>query len=478
MPTADALTSFFDSFKWLVPTIAALVIANRYGLGYHLIKAAVTRDPQLARSAIQAARVRRRWPRLAQNLKLALVDRTDLPAATGVGTAAKTATKPRVTVPRMRVKPDRFGVVCTAKTVPGVGLEEFQKASRHLANDWAAVRVAVTQTKPGRVRVRAVRVDPLAAPTEYAPDPLALPAPKTLRTILIGLDEYAEEVPLRLDGVSGIGIFGLPGYGKTSLMNNLITRLAPSPAVRFIGLDGKVDDPEQGDYGEVADRFSILAGDDLEKANELLGQLVEFGRTRSRSIRTVLGRKNVWHAEGPTADWPLIVVIIDEAHTFFEQVKDGGDKELRRRNALAAQNAMYVQELIKKRRAVGIITILLTQKGTGDAIPTFIRDVCAVSIAFACRTIEAAIAALGDDIRNYPDANPVALQDPVYIGVAVMAVQGRPGYTRVRMPFVPDLTAAAVATHHAQLVDERGKLPTVPAAAAITAADDFDDLDD
>lgn len=472
-----ALVDYFRIFPWAVAAIAVLVIANRYGIGYHLIKAAVRRDGELARSALQAARVRRRWPRLAQNLKLALVDKTDLPAATGVGTAAKTATKPRVVVPRMRVKPDSYGIVCTAKTVPGVGLEEFQKAARHLANDWHAVRVAVTQTKPGRVRVRAVRVDPLAAPTEYAPDPLALPAPTHLRSLPIGMDEYAEVVSLRLEGVSGICICGLPGYGKTSFLNNLITRLAPSPAVQFIGLDGKVDKGPDGDYADLADRFSLLLGDDLEEANELLGKLVEFRRVRKASVRALRGVKNVWHV-GFTAEWPLLILIIDEAHTYFAQVKDGGNAALRKRNALAAQNAQYVEDLIKKGRDVGIITILATQKGTGDAIPTQIRDVCAVSLAFACRTIEAAIAALGEGIRLYPEANPVALQDAQYIGVAVMAVQGREGFTRVRMPFVPDTIAAAVATHHRELVLARGQLPPAPvAAAAITATDDDQDDD-
>lgn len=470
-----ALVDYFRIFPWAVAALAVLVIANRYGVGYHLIKAAVRRDGQLARSALQAARIRRRWPRLAQNLKLALVDKTDLPAATGIGTAAKTAAKPRVVIPRMRVKPDSYGVVCTAKTVSGVGLEEFQKASRHLANDWRAVRVAVTQTKPGKVRVRAVRIDPLAAPTEYAPDPLTLPAPANLRALPIGLDEYAEVVSLRLEGVSGICICGLPGYGKTSFLNNLIVRLAPSPAVQFIGLDGKVDKGPDGDYADLADRFSLLLGDDLEEANELLGQLVEFRRVRKASVRALRGVKNVWHV-GFTPEWPLVIVIIDEAHTYFAQVKDGGNAALRKRNALAAQNAQYVEDLIKKGRDVGILTILATQKGTGDAIPTQIRDVCAVSLAFACRTIEAAIAALGEGIRLYPDANPVALQDAQYIGVAVMAVQGREGFTRVRMPFVPDPIAAAVATHHRELVLARGQLPPTPtAAAAITAIDDEDE---
>ncbi|WP_342671213.1 hypothetical protein [Streptomyces lushanensis] len=70
---------------------------------------------------------------------------------------------------------------------------------------------------------------------------------------------------------------------------------------------------------------------------------------------------------------------------------------------------------------------------------------CPIGLSFAQKTVEAAVAALGDDTRNWPDASPVTLQDPAYVGVAVMAMQGRPGYTRIRTPYVSDADAARVA---------------------------------
>ncbi|MER5987904.1 hypothetical protein [Streptomyces sp. NPDC001787] len=69
----------------------------------------------------------------------------------------------------------------------------------------------------------------------------------------------------------------------------------------------------------------------------------------------------------------------------------------------------------------------------------------AFGLSFAQKTVEAAVAALGEDIRNWPDASPVTLQDPAYVGVAVMAMQGRPGYTRIRTPYVSDADAARIA---------------------------------
>ena len=458
---------------WTPAGLVALLLANRSGVGYYLAVATIRRDRELARSNFQAARIRRRWHRLARNLGLALVDRTETVHGTGV--AATPKVKVVHTVPRLRAIPDAYGVRVTLKTVPGVGLVEVQKASRHLSDAWLSVRVAVTQPEPGKLVVRAVRRDPLAVKTSFTPDVKALQAPTDLRTVEIGMDEYAEPVDIRLDGVSGIGIYGLPGAGKSSLINGLFVRLSPSPAVQFVVFDGKTDDPANGDYCDLVDRIAMLVGDDLDEANEVLGKLVEHRKARARSIRAVLGVKNVWHV-GPSPDWPLIIINIDEAHTYFSQVKDGGDKELKARNAKAAQNVMLVEDLVKKGRSVGMLTILATQKGTGDAIPTQIRDVCAVSLAFACRTIEAAVAALGDDIRQYPEANPVGLQGEQYIGVCSMVVIGRPGYTRVRTPFVDERVTAEVAALTRTLVPARGQLPALRVPALTAAAVDVDGL--
>src|SRR5215471_9830016 len=135
---------------------------------------------------------------------------------------------------------------------------------------------------------------------------------------------------------------------------------------------------------------------------------------------------NLWHI-GPYPSWPQVLLIVDEAHTFFCE-----SRWEKSRMELVAENRRLVEDVVKKGRSVGICRCLATQKSTGDAIPTAIRDVCPVALSFAQRTDEAAVAALGADIRQYPDANPVSLQDPAYVGVASMVVQGRPGFVRVR----------------------------------------------
>jgi hypothetical protein len=54
------------------------------------------------------------------------------------------------------------------------------------------------------------------------------------------------------------------------------------------------------------------------------------------------------------------------------------------------------------------------------------------------------VAALGEEIRQHPDASPVLLNDPAYVGVAVTSLPGRPGVHRVRTPQVDHHQVAAI----------------------------------
>jgi hypothetical protein len=83
-----------------------------------------------------------------------------------------------------------------------------------------------------------------------------------------------------------------------------------------------------------------------------------------------------------------------------------------------------------------------------------------VSLSFAQRTSEAAVAVLGADITDWPDEHPRRLVDPAYVGVASMVAQGRPGFTLVRTPHVPDDIADQRARRGAHLVRDPVELQT------------------
>jgi DNA segregation ATPase FtsK/SpoIIIE, S-DNA-T family len=106
---------------------------------------------------------------------------------------------------------------------------------------------------------------------------------------------------------------------------------------------------------------------------------------------------------------------------------------------------------VKKGRSVAMLTVLITQKQTGDAIPTAVRDVCQFSLSSACKTDDAAVAALGADIRNHAEVSPVRLVGREHVGVAVASLPGRSGFTRIRTPYVAEEHVAALACRTADL---------------------------
>ncbi|MFC9103126.1 FtsK/SpoIIIE domain-containing protein [Streptomyces rochei] len=413
-------------------------------------------DAMTRQSIRQAVRVRRTWKRLAQMLKLCATDKMPTALASLANTDGKPI-KPRILVPTLKVTHDAYGVIARAGCLPGVGLEQYQKAAPHLADAWRCTRVAVTQDEPGSVVIRGVRLDPLKFPTEHRPIGTV---PEKVAQWELGVDEYAQPVSVDLRQVPGVTVAGLPGKGKTSLINRLLSDWAPAPWVQFACADGKVSAAYEGDYYAWVKRMFAFVGDDLEEANKPFKHLVDLRRKRSALVLDVLGVKSMWDV-GPSEKWPLVVLIVDEAHTYFRDHK-GSDPKTKKLAALAAENARLVEDLVKKGRSVGILVILATQKSTGDAIPTFIRDVCPVGLSFAQKTAEAAVAALGEDIRDWPDANPINLQDPAYVGVASMNHQSQPGFTRIRTPYVPDAWAEEIAqtTNHLT-ADPADLLPAV-----------------
>ncbi|MFH9723374.1 cell division protein FtsK [Streptomyces sp. NPDC017254] len=412
----------------------------------------VRADRETRRSIRQAVKIKMTWGRLAKMAGLSVTDRTPpWLSYFNISTDAPEP-KPRELVPVIKTRPDRYGVIVHVKLLPRVGIKELQDKARFLADAWGCVRVAVEAGKPGHAVLRAIRLDPLTGHTQYVPtgEP-----PADLTVWPVGRDEYGALVHIELKNKSGAVVAGGVGGGKSNQLSALITYFGPSPAVQFVLFDGKVSDAAHGDYADVLPRVFAHAGNDLHEANALLRRLVKLLHDRATMARRVLGTANMWNV-GPSEQWPLVFVVIDESHTFFHDHK-GSDKETRALAALAAENIRLTGLLVKGGRSVGIFTVPATQKATGDAIPTSIRDVCSAALSFYQRTTEASVAALGDDIRNWPDMDPINLQGSQYVGVASMAAEGRPGFVRVRTPYLDPANAAAVANATAHLTQD----PTV-----------------
>jgi S-DNA-T family DNA segregation ATPase FtsK/SpoIIIE len=367
----------------------------------------------------QARRLAAEWPLLAQTLGLGYRDQWTrqhrYPAAEFVA--------------------DDLGVTATMAAIAGAGLADYQKAAGYLADTWGCVSVRAEQQGPGLIRLRGLHRDPLLASAWID---LSGTAPASLTSWWLGWAEDSQPVHVRLAEVSGIVVAGLAGFGKTMLVAHLLGQLAPSPAVQFVLVDGKGGP----DYDRLMPRAWMSAKDDLGQVRDVLRRVHRLMTDRQASIASLLRTTDAWHV-GPSSSWPLVLVVIDEAHTFFHERK-GTSPEVKAHNALVAELSRLVEELVRKGRNVAIQVMLLTQRATGDAIPTRIRDNCQVAISFATRTLDGAVAALGEEIRNHPDASPVLLNDPAYVGVAVTSLPGCPGFQRVRTPQVDHHQVAAI----------------------------------
>jgi DNA segregation ATPase FtsK/SpoIIIE, S-DNA-T family len=425
-------------------TVLAVVLLGR------LVRARRDRQhPQQAavrKRTRQARRLAAEWPLLAQTLRLGYQDQWTR----------------QHRFPTAEFVVDDQGVTATVAAIAGASLADYEHAARYLADTWGCVTVRAEQQGPGRIRLRGLHRDPLLAPARID---LSGIEPTSLTAWWLGWAEDSTLVLIRLAEVSGSVVAGLAGFGKTMLVAHLVGQLAPSPAVQFVLIDGKGGP----DYDRLFPRAWLSAKDDLGNVRDVLRQVHGLMVDRQGVIAGVLGVTDAWHV-GPSSSWPLIVVVIDEAHTFFHERK-GTSPEVKAHNALVAELSRLVEELIRKGRNVAIQVMLLTQRATGDAIPTRIRDNCQVAISFATRTVDGAVAALGEEIRQHPDASPVLLNDPAYVGVAVTSLPGRPGFHRVRTPEVEHHQVAAIIRATAGLradpVVLLGELTTTPDVAVL-----------
>jgi S-DNA-T family DNA segregation ATPase FtsK/SpoIIIE len=425
-------------------TVLAAVLLGR------LVRASRDRQhPQQAavrKRTRQARRLAAEWPLLAQTLRLGYQDQWTR----------------QHRFPTAEFVVDDQGVTATVAAIAGASLTDYEHAARYLADTWGCVTVRAEQQGPGRIRLRGLHRDPLLAPAWID---LAGIEPTSLTAWWLGWAEDSTLVLIRLAEVSGSVVAGLAGFGKTMLVAHLLGQLAPSPAVQFVLIDGKGGP----DYDRLFPRAWLSAKDDLGEVRDVLRQVHGLMVDRQGAIAQVLGVTDAWHV-GPSPSWPLIVVVIDEAHTFFHERK-GTSPEVKAHNAVVAELSRLVEELIRKGRNVAIQVMLLTQRATGDAIPTRIRDNCQVAISFATRTVDGAVAALGEEIRQHPDASPVLLNDPAYVGVAVTSLPGRPGFHRVRTPEVDHHQVAAIIRATAGLRADPavllGELTTPPDVAVL-----------
>jgi S-DNA-T family DNA segregation ATPase FtsK/SpoIIIE len=275
-------------------TLAGVLLARR------LRARQARRHPQQAavrERTRQARRLAAEWPLLAQTL--------------GLGYRDQWTRQHRF--PTAEFVADDQGLTATVAAMAGAGLVDYQRAAGYLADTWGCVSVRAEQQGPGLIRLRGLHRDPLLAPARIDLSGLA---PESLTSWWLGWAEDSRPVMIRLAEVSGIVVAGLAGFGKTMLVAHFLGQLAPSSAVQFVLVDGKGGP----DYDRLIPRAWLSAKDDLDQVRDVLRRVHGLMVDRQASIASTLGVTDAWHL-GPSPRWPLVVVVIDEAHTFFHERK-------------------------------------------------------------------------------------------------------------------------------------------------------------
>jgi S-DNA-T family DNA segregation ATPase FtsK/SpoIIIE len=197
----------------------------------------------------------------------------------------------------------------------------------------------------------------------------------------IGYNSVGETVRLNLYQNSFL-IGGSPGSGKSVLMQQVAAFCALAEHCELWCIDPKLVEL-QTFWADSAHRMAT----DVESATALLDDLIEVMNARYAKLQSQRLQKVFDEGEGrlPTADVPLIVLIVDEVAELTASL----DKKK------GAEFAERLRLLVSKSRASGCVICLCTQKPDISVIPSSIRDLCSITICLRTGTEAQAITVMG-----------------------------------------------------------------------------------
>jgi S-DNA-T family DNA segregation ATPase FtsK/SpoIIIE len=327
-------------------------------------------------------------------------------------------------VPRVvRVRAGRFVDRVTVRMVVGQQPKDWSRRLDALAHAFGARTVQVRELgrRPGYLTLLVGRRDPLATVVPALP----LAASVDLTAVPIGRREDGQPWVVRMVG-SHILIAGATGAGKGSVLWSLIRGMLPgvrSGLVRLWALDPK-GGMELAAGAPLFERFAYKTAADMAALLEAAVAVMEaragrlFGVTREHT---------------PTADEPLVVVLVDELASLTAYASR--DERNRINTAMAL--------LISKGRAVGVSLVGALQDPRKEIIP--FRNLIPTRIALALIEPNETDLVLGQGAR---DRGADCSRLPLRSGIAWVWCDGDPEPTRVRASWISDADIAAmVATH-------------------------------
>ena len=288
------------------------------------------------------------------------------------------------------------------------------------------------------------------------------PERSCLEPISVGLDRFGRDVEITLAGGSGVLIGSLPGKGKSSTMNLLLSVILADKRASAVFLDFK-GGADFTAWQDCADDF--YCGDPSADPGEVLRILrgvraaidTRFGRLPHFKVTKIDERVANERGMGP------VVIVIDEAH---ELLGKGSSVPAAARDEAVA----IVKTIIARGRAVNVWLLIASQRVTDDEIPSSITQRITSRIAYRLGTQPASQAVLG------PDAWAAGYRATQLAAPGVGYLVNEDGdITHLRSWYVPDdaayrLAGLAAKRRQTGTVDTGEPTPTIAVTAALPAA--------
>jgi S-DNA-T family DNA segregation ATPase FtsK/SpoIIIE len=321
-----------------------------------------------------------------------------------------------VAVPRLyRAKVGYSSDVLTVQLLYGQSVDNWLAVSDALAHAFGALSVSVRTSKPGWIEIDVHHTDALAS---------VVALPKTIRgdateiqPVTIGVTERGEPWHVRILG-RHVLVAGATGAGKGSVVWSVLAGLAPS--IRAGVVQVWVVDPKGGmEFGPGQTLYRRFEHDPGEGTLALLRDAAAVLTSRANRLR------GVTRAHTPTAQEPLVLLVIDEIATLTAYSTD---------RKVRSEIDQLLGLILSQGRAVGVNVIAAVQDPSKDVLP--LRQLFPTGIALRLTEPSQVGMVLGDSARErgaFCDRIPDTLP-----GVGYVAEEGSSQLVRVRAHHVTD----------------------------------------
>lgn len=244
--------------------------------------------------------------------------------------------------------------------------------------------------------------------------------------IPLGVDELGNTITVSLPG-RNILIGGEPGSGKSVSLSMLVAAAALDPTAGLWLLDGK-SGVELGAWAPAANAFAYTTPEAIDVLAKLQAGIDDRYRwLKSKGLRKV------------DTDTHLHLLVVDELAFFCADTTRPREKA----PPLGEEFAERLRDVVARGRAAGVITVLSTQKPSGDTIPTALRDLVGIRFALRCNTRDASDTVLG---RGYAAVGADASTIPAgQRGVGYLLDESTP--QRIKTFYLADDDVLAIAEH-------------------------------